>query len=267
MSSAAPDTLAVLEERARNATRQRERWLDGAILVVSIAVLWQLGTWLFGPDVLPSPAATVRQLQREASSPDFLAGLAATGGAFGAALGISVFGGVAIGLALGMRRLAGDVMEPVLFALYSIPKIALYPVILLIFGLGMSAKVAFGAIHGIVPVVIFTMSAVRNIRPVYMRTAAACRLSPLDAARFVLVPACVPEIVAGVRLGFSLTLLGTLVGEMFASQEGIGHRLIVAMNRNETALIMALALLLFVFATSVSLLLLEWEKRLRKDAG
>jgi NitT/TauT family transport system permease protein len=115
--------------------------------------------------------------------------------------------------------------------------------------------------------VIFSMNAVRNIKPVYLRTAAASRLSPLQSARFVLMPACVPEIVAGLRIGFSLTLLGTLVGEMFASQEGIGHRLIVAMNRNEATVIMAMALLLFAFATLVSLLLLQWENRLRRGSA
>lgn len=244
----------------------RQRWQDGFILIVALGCVWQTGTWLLGTDVLPSPAATLRQLGREIASPDFKGSLLATGKAFGAALAISVLGGISLGLALGVRRFAGDVMEPVLFALYSIPKIALYPVILLIFGLGMSAKVAFGTIHGIIPIVIFSMNAVRNIRPVYLRTAAASRLTPLQAARYVLVPACVPEIVAGLRIGFSLTLLGTLVGEMFASQEGIGHRLIVAMNRNEATVIMAVALLLFAFATLVSLLLLQWETRLRRGA-
>jgi NitT/TauT family transport system permease protein len=257
---------STLDAAASGEQADRRRWQDAVVLVVAIVVLWQAGTWLLGADVLPSPAATLGQLGREVSSPDFKSSVIATGTAFAAALAISVAGGVTLGLALGVRRLAGDVMEPVLFALYSVPKIALYPVILLIFGLGMSAKIAFGTIHGIIPIVIFSMNAVRNIRPVYLRTAAASRLSPWQTARFVLLPACVPEIVAGLRLGFALTLLGTLVGEMFASQEGIGHRLIVAMSRNETTVIMALALLLFAFATAVSLLLLEWEKRLRRGA-
>ena len=65
---------------------------------------------------------------------------------------------------LGAHRLSGEVTEPILTALYSIPKITLYPVILLLFGLGISAKIAFGVIHGIIPVILFTMNAVRNIR-------------------------------------------------------------------------------------------------------
>ena len=59
-----------------------------------------------------------------------------------------------------------------LVALYSIPKITLYPILLLAFGLGMSAKVAFGAIHGIIPVALFTLNAVRNIKPILLKTGA-----------------------------------------------------------------------------------------------
>ena len=152
------------------------------------------------------------------------------------------------------------VAEPILIALYSIPKITLYPVILLMFGLGISAKIAFGAIHGVIPVVIVTMAAVRNIRPVLIRTARSMTLSPWDALIHVLVPATLPEIISGVRIGFALTLLGTLIGEMFASKSGIGFMLMHAMEGVETAQITALALLLFIFATAVNFGLLALEK-------
>ena len=65
--------------------------------------------------------------------------------AFAYALRIFVARRLAIGVWLGAHRLSGEVGEPILVALYSLPKITLYPVILLMFGLGMSAKVAFGA--------------------------------------------------------------------------------------------------------------------------
>ncbi len=78
--------------------------------------------------------------------------------------------------------MTGEVAEAILTALYSIPKITLYPVILLFFGLGLSARVAFGAIHVFVPVVLFTMAAVRGVRPIYFRTAQALRLGPAATA-------------------------------------------------------------------------------------
>jgi NitT/TauT family transport system permease protein len=154
------------------------------------------------------------------------------------------------------------VAEPLLVGLYSIPKITLYPVVLLLFGLGMSAKIAFGAIHGIIPVVLFTMNAVRNVPQVYIRAARSMRLTPTQVFAHVLVPACLPEIVTGFRLGFSLTLLGTLIGEMFASQRGIGYLLIKSMENNDIDIIIALALLLVTLATAAGWLLLLLERRL-----
>ena len=96
--------------------------------------------------------------------------------AFATALAISAVMGVMLGLVLGMRRFAGEVAEPILGSLYTIPKVTLYPVMLLIFGLGMSAKVAFGVIHGMIPVMLFTMAAGKNVRPVLLRTARVLRL-------------------------------------------------------------------------------------------
>ena len=170
---------------------------------------------------------------------------------------------------LGAHRLSGEVAEPILVALYSIPKITLYPVILLLFGLGISAKIAFGVIHGIIPVILFTMNAVRNIREVYLR--AAQRDAPVARSQ----TACdhhrcrrpLPEIVSGFRLGFALTLLGTLIGEMFASQRGIGYMLVKAMETNDTGTVMALALLLVMLATVASAVLLALDRKLHRGAA
>jgi NitT/TauT family transport system permease protein len=242
------------------------RWGDGLLLVAALIVLWQIASWALGPAVLPGPLRTLQQVWLEISDPEFGGHLAETSKAFLIALAIALVGGALIGLLLGARRLAGDVLEPLLIAVYSIPKIALYPIILLIFGLGISAKIAFGAIHGIIPIVIFTMMAVRNIRPVYLRSIRAHRLTAWQGAVHVLIPATVPEMVAGLRIGFSLTLLGTLLGEMFASQRGIGHLLMRAIDRNDAPTIMALAVMLFLFATTASLALLQWDRHLRRTA-
>jgi len=196
----------------------------------------------------------------EGRSPRFLLGSLAL------AMVISLVAGLAIGLVLGAHRLSSEVSEPILTALYSIPKITLYPIILLLFGLGISARIAFGVIHGIIPVILFTMNAVRNIRAVFLRSARAMRLTPMQTALTIVVPATLPEIVSGFRVGFALTLLGTLIGEMFASQRGIGYMLVHAMQNNEPEIIVALALLLVVFATLASSLLLALDRRVRHAA-
>ena len=235
---------------------------DTMLLFAGLIALWQLLSWLAGAEVLTSPLATLRRLGSLMADPDFPAHAAETATAFAVALAISLAGGLLLGVALGAHRLSGAVAEPVLVALYSIPKITLYPVVLLLFGLGMPAKIAFGAIHGIIPVALFTMNAVRTIPAVYLRAGRAMRLTPAQTFLHVLVPASLPEIITGFRLGFSLTLLGTLIGEMFASQRGLGHLLVRSMERNEIDIIVALALLLTALATAAGWLLLRLEQRL-----
>ena len=248
------------------ARRGDARSLDTALLIVGLIALWQVGTLVLGRDALPSPVATVTKLAAIMGDEDFPRHAWETARAFLTALVISLAAGLLIGLALGARRLAGEVAEPMLTALYSIPKITLYPVILLLFGLGISAKIAFGVIHGIIPVILFTMNAVRNIRVVYLRSARAMRLTLAQTAGTIIIPAALPEIVSGFRIGFALTLLGTLIGEMFASQRGIGYLLVKAMETGDTATVMSLALLLVVLATLASAALLALDRRLRRHA-
>lgn len=242
-------------------TAESSAGLDKLLLLLALLVLWKLLSMLVGHEVLTDPLDTLRKLGHLMADPSFAAHARETGSAFAIALVISLAGGLGIGTLLGAHRLSGEVSEPLLVGLYSIPKITLYPVVLLLFGLGMSAKVAFGALHGIIPVILFTMSSVRNIPQVYLRVGRSMRLTPAQMFTGVLVPASLPEIITGFRLGFSLTLLGTLIGEMFASQRGIGYLLIKAMETNESGVIIALALLLVVLATTASWLLLELERR------
>jgi NitT/TauT family transport system permease protein len=156
------------------------------------------------------------------------------------------------------------VFEPVLVAFYSVPKITLYPIILLAFGLGLPAKIAFGTIHGVVPVAIFTMGAVRNLNPILLKTARVMRLGPQALVGSVLLPAALPEIFTGIRVGFSLTLIGTLLGEMFGSQRGLGYLLMNAIGLQNVQLIMAVTLLIVLFAASVSTLLIVIDHRLHR---
>jgi NitT/TauT family transport system permease protein len=161
-----------------------------------------------------------------------------------------------------VRRLAGNVAEPILVNLYSIPKVVLYPLVLLCFGLGISAKIAFGVMHGLIPITLFSMNAIRQMKPVYRRTAQVLRLSSAQSAFTVILPAILPEVISGVRLGFSLTLLGVLIGEMFASQRGLGFMLISAINIGQIDTIMAVALLLTIVAVTCNSLLLLLNRRM-----
>jgi NitT/TauT family transport system permease protein len=237
---------------------------DAALLAAGFLICWQIVHWLTGADVVSSPLATLTRAAALLHAENFWHDAAATGIAFVDACIIGIAGGLVLGLALGLNRFAGDVADPILGTIYSIPKITLYPIILLIFGLSLAAKVAFGVIHGIFPVAIFTMNAVRNVAPVHRRTAKALRLKPLATVATVLAPAALPEILAGVRIGIAVTLLGILIAELFAASSGIGFALIRATDLHNVVDIFALTLLVFLFAVAINSLLHLTERRVRR---
>lgn len=242
------------------------RLFDFAILVLLLLAVWEGLHHLAGEEALSSPKETLVFLWKYLAQPTFLPNATATLVALGYAVAIAFIGGLLLGLTLGFYRAAGDVADPYLVALFAIPKITLYPVILLLFGLTLSAKVAFGAIHGLFPVALFAMSGVRSIPRSYLKSARAMRLSTVDTLRSVVLPAALPEIVTGMRIGLASTILGTLIGEMFAGTEGLGFVLIKAIDRNNVPLIMAVTLLVFVASSSANALLLAIDRRLHRRA-
>ncbi len=237
------------------------RLFDWIVIVAAILAIW-LGLYAYAGDVAITPPLRTFAFAAELlSRPTFWNNVGATMAAFAMALAISAVAGVTFGLMLGMRRFAGEVAEPILSSLYTIPKVTLYPLMLLIFGLGMSAKVAFGVIHGMIPVMLFTMAAVKNLEPVLLRTARVLRLSRTQTALGVVAPALMPEIITGLRVGFALTLLGVLIGEMFASQRGLGFLIINGINVHDVRMTTAVTLMVVVFAVAANSLMLALDRR------
>jgi NitT/TauT family transport system permease protein len=235
---------------------------NATVLIVGVFVLWQVMYWVVGDIALRSPWQTIAYLPELARIHEFWRHLSNTLQAFGMALVLAVVLGLLIGFTLGLHKLSAAAMEPMLVAMYSIPKITLYPILLLVFGLGMSAKVVFGAIHGIIPVALFTLAAVRGIKPILLKTGRVLKLDATRMVRSILFPAAVPEVFTGIRVGFSLTLIGTVLGEMFAAQHGLGYLLMNAIGLYNVDVIMSVTFLLVVFAASVNGVLLAIDRRL-----
>jgi NitT/TauT family transport system permease protein len=253
--------LSLETEQATIAVRRRFRGFDAIVLTLVMLALWQaIGSWTQGVAISP-PLQTLVYLVSLLRTWMFWDHAAATLEAFCLAFMLSALIGLALGLIFGVRRFAGEVAEPILAGFYTIPKVTLYPVVLLLFGLGMSAKVAFGVMHGLVPVTLFTLGAVRNLPPVLVRTARALRLSPGRTMRWVLVPACLPDIVNGLRISFSLSLLGVLIGEMFSSQRGLGFLLVNGMAQNNVPLSTAIVTVIVAIAIAANTLMLRAGRR------
>ncbi len=242
------------------------RLLDIVLLMLAGLAIWH-ALHLAAPFALTSPVETVTKAWSMLNSAAFWPHALETGKAFLIALLLAILGGLAIGLGLGLNRTGAQVAEPILVSIYSLPKVTLYPVILLVFGLGLPAKIAFGTIHGIIPIALFAMNAVRNLANVHFKTARVLRLSRSQTLLTVVMPGALPEIVSGLRIGFSLTLLGVLIGEMFASQRGLGFLIMNAIGLHDVPAIMATILLLAIVAVSASALLLWLDHRLHHRAA
>jgi len=111
------------------------------------------------------------------------------------------------------------------------------------------------------------MTAIRTLDPVLLKTAKVMRLAPWAVVRTIIVPSTLPEIFTGLRVSFSLTLIGTLLGEMFGSQRGLGYLLMTAIGLQNVRMIMAVTLLLVLFAASVSVVLIAIDRRLHRATG
>lgn len=240
-----------------------KRSLDIALVALALLAAWFVLSWFVGGATLPGPIEAARRLTLLMQQPRFMLDLKATAAAYGISLVLAMAGGLALGILAGGWRTIGAQLEPPLLVLIATPKVMFYPIILLFFGLGDPAKIFFGILHGLPPVAILTANALRTLRPIYRKTARTMRLSVVSYVLYVLVPAVFPEIVASFRVCFALTLLGVLVGEMFASTHGLGHLLFASIGTNDQPTIMAITLLLFAFAGIGSSLLLGLSRRAR----
>lgn len=241
----------------------RERAIAGLVVLIVLFAGWELLHWRVGDEALAAPGATFRRLgEFLAGGTDFWANVAETGKALGLSLLISCVAGIIGGVMIGLSRAATAIIGPILVTLYALPKVTLYPVVLLFFGIGLSAKVAFGALYGMIPMILITINAITSMNPVYARAARMMNLTRSQRFFTLILPATLPEIIGGLRISFSITLLGVMIGEMFASRRGLGFMIMNSMAVNDTATMMAVTVLVGVFAVAMNRLLTSLDARL-----
>lgn len=230
-----------------------------AVPVVLLA-LWQAASSVQAGFVVASPTSTLGSVADGLREGWLWAELRITLGETALGYLVAVLVGLWLGFAIGSRRYLTQVFEPLILGLYSIPKVTLFPIFLFMFGLGTDSKVAFGMFHGVFPVVIYTILAVRGVPRILVRLSRSLRLNPLRAFWYVVLPWALPTLITGLRFGFSLTLLGVVIGEMFASRHGSGYILLQAATSQDTPRAFAIlaALILVAFVGNTLFLALGW---------
>ncbi|MGH7318825.1 MAG: ABC transporter permease [Candidatus Rokuibacteriota bacterium] len=242
----------------RAGTRRLAQFGSLALLVVAWEAAARLG-WV-DPLFVPSPLAVGRALALIA--PEAARLLGETLGKTLVAYALSVSLGVGLGLVIGAARHLYDVLNPFLVGLYAIPKILVLPWILLVFGLGTAPAVVYGTLQGFFPVCLLVIGGVRDVDRMPVVVARSMGATTWQIYRKVIVPAVLPAVLTGMRLGIVFCLLGVLVVEMFGGIRGMGFLLTTMANAFRAAELFAATALVSLLSVGIVLVLESLNRRL-----
>jgi NitT/TauT family transport system permease protein len=233
------------------------RWL----ILAALLAFWELmpRTKLIPELFLPSLSKTLAVLYSDWH--DSVAALGVTIYEVAFAMLFACGVGILAGALVGGLALLRTLLLPVFSSLYAVPIVILYPIFTAWFGIGSESKVAFAGIYGFFPVMLSTAAGIRTIDPQYLLAARSMGATlPQQIAR-VIIPASIPTVLTGLRLGGALTIIGVVVAEMLTSAAGVGY----LVTRNRTILdsprVFAAILMILVLSVAFDLLARMIERR------
>jgi NitT/TauT family transport system permease protein len=237
--------------------------------VAVILVIWQAYTRVFAVSriVLPAPSdimlasiARYDLLLRE-TWPTFLESV------YGFGLAVAI--GIPLAVCVASSRMLNLTLYPILVATQSVPKVAIAPIILVWFGLGIESKLAIAFLVAFFPIVLDTATGLQSTPSGLLELARSLRASPLQVFAKVQFPAALPFIFSGAKVAVTLAVIGAVIGEFVGSMSGLGNLLLTANSQLDSALAWAalvwlsiLGILLFAAVALAQRLLMPWA-----DAG
>jgi len=215
-------------ERRRQRTQQIASRAVQIGFLLALFALWYLATNRWGVNhlLLPNPIAVWHQLMDVLSTGEYLPDLRVTLTEVAAAFAIAVTSGTLVGYVVSRSRYLIRVFEPLFAGIYSIPIILFLPLYVLFFGLGPTSKIALGTTISFFPIVLSTIAGFSNVDRVLVTAARSMGASDYQMFRFVLLPAALPVILSGLRMGFTVALLSIIGSETIASLAGLGHHIV-----------------------------------------
>lgn len=194
------------------------------LVILAFLVIWELAArFVVDPLFLSPPTAVIAAVVPVLQRPGVIDALLRALFELGVAFFLSVIVGLVVGLAIGLPRFAYLALMPIVIFLFAIPQSTLLPIFTVLFGIGSSAKIAYGFTHGVFPILVTVIAAVQKLKPGLAVAARSMGASRLDIIRHVIVPAIIPAFFTGIRLGMAATLIGVLLAELYISQQGIGY--------------------------------------------
>lgn len=258
----------MVTNRARFLIRRRRPWL-GAATMGGLLLLWEAvaRAGLVSPLFLPPPSAVLAAGWEMTASGEIFFHLGASLGRIAAGFVIGAALGTAVGLAMGFFQTIESALSPLVSTTYPIPKIAILPLLILWLGIGEASKVAVIALAVFFPLAINVHAGVRNVDPLLIKAAVSLGSGRRSIIRKVILPASLPMIFAGLRLGIGLALLLVVTAEMIAAQTGIGFLILSAADLMQTtrlmfgiAVLSVLGLLFARLMDRLETLLLPWKE-------
>ena len=235
-----------------------------AASVLTFLAIWEVYGRRTDPILLTYPTAVVRAAWELVRTGEIFKQAVVSLGGLAVGFGLAVVLGVGLGLTMGRSREAEAALDPHINALYATPQVALAPLMMLWFGLGLTVKVAMIFLFAVFPILINTAAGVRNVSGSMVEVGRAYLASNRQLLFKVIAPAALPFIMAGIRLAISRALVGMIVGELFTAITGLGAMLVLFGNLFETAKMFVVIIVLALLGAGLTQAALALERRLAK---
>ncbi len=197
-------------------------------LPAALLLLWQLAStygWM-PPQILPAPSLVFATLVDLLHTGEITASLLVSLHRIAWGFSIGAAAGFLLGCVLGTSQRARDYLDPTVRALFAVPTLGWIPILILVFGIDETLKTLVIAKAVLVPIVVNTSRGIRNIPDAYVDVARALRLPLRSRFLKLTVPASLPSIFTGIRLGLNHAFIALIVVEMLAATEGLGYMMV-----------------------------------------
>lgn len=260
-------TTAATSARLRGRPRSHlPRWLNlpGLGVLLALALLWQVavGAGLLDYEFLPSPTEIVTGFRELVESGEMQSAVLHTMMVTLVGWLLAAVVGIGLGVALGMIHTAWRYSMATIEVLRALPAIAFVPAAVLVLGFSMRMELAIVLYVSQWPILIGTITGVRNVSALHRDVASTLRFSTRRTVRDIVLPSAAPYVIVGLQLALSLALALALVAEMVGNPQGIGRGLVAAQQTLQSAHMYAYVLVVGLLGLGINTLFMGTVRRL-----
>lgn len=249
---------------------RRSPFARKVLFFLLLLTAWQALVWLgLWPDfIFPSPLGVAGTLVRGFQNGTMVVGIVTSMQRILIGFGISAVVGVALGLAIGRIRLFEDTIGSLVLGLQALPSICWLPLAILWFGLS-ETSILFVVIMGaLLSITLATEAGVKNTPPLYLRAARNLGADGWRLYILVVLPAALPAIITGMKLGWSFAWRSLMAGELLYAGAGLGNLLNMGRDLNDMSQVVAVMLVIIAIGLVVDrLIFAPLETRVRERWG